>query len=156
MGREHEHIAPVLPGRKGEINGSTLATPIIGWRNSNQFVSTGMPKDACPELWILEHPDVLQNLQKEYIVNGAQVLYAPTFTANRAMLARFGLQDKVEEINAKLVALTKGAAQGTGVLVAGDIAPTNLSVEPLERRRFWSLSTFTVNRPLPLNMQGWI
>lgn len=61
-----------------------LPPRLLDGATATNLYQAGMPKDACPELWILEHPDVLQNLQKEYIVNGAQVLYAPTFTANRA------------------------------------------------------------------------
>lgn len=131
-----------------------LPPRLLDGATATNLYQAGMPKDACPELWILEHPDVLQNLQKEYIVNGAQVLYAPTFTANRAMLARFGLQDKVEEINAKLVALTKGAAQGTGVLVAGDIAPTNLSVEPFGETPFLELVNIYSEQAFALKHAG--
>ena len=38
----------------------------------------GMQAGECPELWILNHPDVFVELQKQYILSGSDVLYAPT------------------------------------------------------------------------------
>ena len=42
----------------------------------------GMQAGECPELWILNHPDVFVELQKQYILSGSDVLYAPTFTCS--------------------------------------------------------------------------
>ncbi len=79
----------------------------------------GMPKGCSTEAWVLEHPDVLQNLQRQYAEAGSQILYAPTFQAQPIALKTLGLEQDTEKINAKLVALTKAAAPGC--LVAGDI-----------------------------------
>ena len=35
----------------------------------------GMPTGVCPEQWILDHPDVILDLQKRYIEAGTQILY---------------------------------------------------------------------------------
>lgn len=43
----------------------------------------GMPVGVCPEQWILENPEVLVGLQKAYVAAGTDILFAPTFTANR-------------------------------------------------------------------------
>lgn len=79
----------------------------------------GMPKGCSTELWVLQHPEVLQSLQRQYAQAGSQILYAPTFQAQPIALAKEGLADQTESINAKLVALTKAAAPEC--LVAGDI-----------------------------------
>ena len=79
----------------------------------------GMPKGCSTELWVLEHPQVLQTLQGAYAQAGAQILYAPTFQAQPIALKALGLDKDTEAINAKLVALTRQAAPGC--LVAGDI-----------------------------------
>ena len=65
----------------------------------------GMPTGVCPEQWILDHPDVIVDLQKRYIEAGTQILYAPTFSGNRIKLEEYGLADKIVEINTKLVQL---------------------------------------------------
>lgn len=118
------------------------------------LIQAGMPTDACPEQWILEHPDVLQNLQREYVKAGAQVLYTPTFTANRAMLARFGLEKQVEDINAQLTRLTRQVADEAGVLVAGDIAPTNLAIEPFGDTPFLDLVNIYSEQAFALKHAG--
>jgi len=79
----------------------------------------GMPKGCSTEKWVLEHPDVLQNLQRQYAEAGSQILYAPTLQAQPIALKAVGLDTETEKINARLVALTKAAAPGC--LVAGDI-----------------------------------
>lgn len=94
------------------------------------LIAAGMPTDACVEQWILEHPHVLTDLQKAYIAAGSQVLYAPTFGANRAVLKRHGMVDKLETFNRRLVDLTRQAAAGSSCLIAGDMSPTGLLVEP--------------------------
>ena len=48
----------------------------------------GMPTGVCPEKWILEHPDILINLQKQFIEAGTQILLTPTFSGNRLFPCR--------------------------------------------------------------------
>ncbi len=90
----------------------------------------GMPANVCTEEWLCQHPAVLLQLQQEYIAAGAKAIYAPTFGANRACLARRGLADKVEEFNRRLTALSRQAAGQSGVLVGGSLCPTGLFVPP--------------------------
>ena len=42
----------------------------------------GMPAGSCTEKWVLDHPDVLKNIQTSYEENGSDALYTPTFGAN--------------------------------------------------------------------------
>ena len=91
----------------------------------------GMPVGVCPEQWILENSEVLINLQKRYVEAGTDILFAPTFTASRIKLKEYGLEDHLEEMNRKLVALSKEAAKGTNVLVAGDLTMTGEQLYPL-------------------------
>ena len=90
----------------------------------------GMPTGVCPEQWILDHPDVIVDLQKRYIEAGTQILYAPTFSGNRIKLEEYGLADKIVEINTKLVQLCKEAAGDKG-LVCADMTMTGESLEPM-------------------------
>lgn len=91
----------------------------------------GMPVGVCPEQWILENSEVLVNLQKQYVEAGTDILFAPTFTASRIKLKEYGLEDHLEEMNRKLVALSKEAAKGTDALVAGDLTMTGEQLYPL-------------------------
>ena len=89
----------------------------------------GMPVGICTELWALEHPEVIQKLQRAYVEAGSQIIYAPTFSANRFSLSRHGLQDRLIELNTKLIALSKEAA-GSKAYVAGDMTTTGKMLEP--------------------------
>ena len=70
----------------------------------------GMPAGVCTEQWVLEHPQVLLEVQRGYVRAGSRVLLAPTFGANRASLERSGVTGQVGEYNRRLVELTRQAA----------------------------------------------
>lgn len=93
------------------------------------MIAAGFPEGACMEQWILEHPDVFQNLQREYVKAGSNAVFAPTFGANRAKLSSYGLGDKVDEINQKLVSLSREAV-GNDILVGADLSTTGLFIPP--------------------------
>ncbi len=96
------------------------------------LMAAGMPQGVCVEAWVLEHPAVLQALQREYVAAGSQILLTPTFGANRTRLKQFGLQDRVAQMNQALAALTAETAKNAPhtVLVAGDVSPTGLFCKP--------------------------
>ena len=103
---------------------------ILDGATGTNLQQAGMPVGVCPEDWILSHRDVLADLQKAYFEAGSDIVLAPTFTANRIKLAEYGLEDKLEEINRDLVAISRTAAGSAG-LVAGDMTMTGRQLEPI-------------------------
>jgi len=101
----------------------------------SNLMKKGMPQGVCPEHWILEHKDVVLELQKAYVNAGTNILYAPTFTANRPKLYEYGLSDSLNLINRDIVALSKQAADGKA-LVAGDITMTGIPLKPIGSMEF--------------------
>lgn len=100
----------------------------------SNLVKAGMPSGVCPEQWILEHREVMLQLQKEYVQAGTNILYAPTFTANRVKLAEYHLEKNMSSMIHDLVAISKGAAASTPghpVYVAGDITMTGEQLRPM-------------------------
>lgn len=97
-----------------------LGTVILDGATGSNLMKAGMPRGVCAESWILEHPEAIQALQRRYAEAGSQIVYAPTFTASEPYLAQHGLGEKLEEINAQLVALSREAV-GENVYVAGDM-----------------------------------
>ena len=95
----------------------------------SNFLKAGMPTGVCTELWLTEHPEVLLKLQRDYVEAGAQIIYAPTFGGNRAMLEEKKVNLSVQEINSRIVALSKEAAAGRA-LVAGDMTMTGKQLVP--------------------------
>ena len=90
----------------------------------------GMPVGVSTELWAYEHPEAVLSLQRAYVEAGSDILYAPTFSANRMGLAMHGLEDRLDELNAGLVRLSRQAAEGRA-WVAGDITTTGKPLEPV-------------------------
>lgn len=103
---------------------------ILDGATGSNLQKAGMPTGVCPELWIMEHEEVLIELQKAYVEAGADILYAPTFSGNREKLNEYGLDGRTEEINKTLVSISKKAA-GDRALVAGDMTMTGVALEPV-------------------------
>ena len=111
---------------------------LLDGATGTNLMSDGMPIGVCPEAWILEHPEVLLQLQREYVEAGSNIVYAPTFTGNRIKLQEYGLEDRLEEINTSLVKLSKEAVAGKA-LVAGDMTMTGQQLFPLGEMMFEEL-----------------
>ena len=108
---------------------------LLDGATGSNLMKAGMPRGVCTEAWVCEHPQALLELQRAYVRSGSDIIYAPTFSANRHSLARHGLEDRVRELNTKLVALSKEAAEGKA-LVAGDLTTTG---EPMGTMAYQTL-----------------
>jgi len=98
----------------------------------------GMSAGVCPEKWILEHRDIMIELQRQFVDAGSNIVYAPTFTANRIKLAEYGLADHIETMNRELVALSREAV-GDRAYVAGDLTMTGEQLAPMGKLSFEEL-----------------
>ena len=108
----------------------------------SNLVKAGMPSGVCPEQWILEHQDVMLQLQKDYVQVGTNILYAPTFTANRVKLAEYHLEKNMTSMIRDLVAISKKAAESTPghpVYVAGDLTMTGEQLKPMGKMELETL-----------------
>lgn len=108
----------------------------------SNLVKAGMPSGVCPEQWILEHQGVMLQLQKDYVQAGTNILYAPTFTANRVKLAEYHLEKNMTSMIRDLVAISKKAAESTPghpVYVAGDLTMTGEQLKPMGKMELETL-----------------
>lgn len=103
---------------------------ILDGANGTELQKRGYDGSKCTEAWVLEHPEVMKQLQKEYIDAGSDIVYAPTFGANRVKLEENGIFNMVGDFNKRLVEISKEAAAGKA-LVAGDIATSGKFLAPL-------------------------
>ena len=109
---------------------------LLDGATGSNLMKAGMPIGVCAEAWIRDNPQALLELQKAYVEAGTQILYAPTFSANRHSLSRHGLQDQVAELNRTLLALAKEAGSA---YVAGDMTTTGIPLEPLGTMKYHTL-----------------
>lgn len=91
----------------------------------------GLESGACPDLWNADEPDKVVAIQRAYVEAGARIILTNTFGATRFRLARYGLKDRVQELNRAGAHLARRATKGTDALVAGDVGPSGELLAPL-------------------------
>ena len=90
-----------------------------------QLQSRGLPVGACPDAWNLHCPDAVEAVARAYVEAGSQVILTNTFGANRFILARYDLGERVAEINAAGVEISRSAA-GDRAKVFASMGPTGV------------------------------
>jgi betaine-homocysteine S-methyltransferase len=76
-----------------------------------------------PEV-VIEHPEALEQLHREFLRAGAEVLQTMTFYASDDKLATVGMAGKVDEINREAVRIAREVAAEGGASVAGNLSLT--------------------------------
>ena len=67
---------------------------LLDGATASNLQKAGMPRGCCTEAWVLENPEKLLNLQRQYFEAGSQIIYAPTFQAQPIALKAVGLEDR--------------------------------------------------------------
>ena len=94
-----------------------------------QLQDKGLPAGASPELFMMEHGEIIEDVHAAYIDSGSDIIYTNTFGANAKKLCKS--QYTVEEVITRAVQLAKSAAKRrNGVQVALDIGPIGELLEP--------------------------
>jgi betaine-homocysteine S-methyltransferase len=78
-----------------------------------------------PEV-VLEHPELVAELHREFVHAGSDVVEAFTYYAHREKLRIVGKEHLLEEINRQALRIAGDVARETGALLAGDICNTNV------------------------------
>jgi betaine-homocysteine S-methyltransferase len=87
-----------------------------------------------PEV-VLEHPDLVAKLHREFVHAGSDVVEAFTYYAHREKLRLIGSEHLLEPLNREALAIAGSVARETGTLLAGNVCNTNLYLdEPASRR----------------------
>jgi len=97
-----------------------------------ELQARGLAPGERPELFGMEHSDVVEEVHRNYIAAGSRVIYSNTFGANGHKL--IGTGKSVAEVIAANVATARRAAEHSGVKgvrVALDVGPIGELVEPL-------------------------
>ena len=94
-----------------------------------QLQANGLPAGASPEIFMMEHGNIIEEIHAAYIDSGSDIIYTNTFGANAKKLTK--TRYTVEEIVTTAVQLAKSAAKRKpGVRVALDIGPIGELLEP--------------------------
>jgi betaine-homocysteine S-methyltransferase len=102
-----------------------------------------------PEV-VLEHPEAVEQLHREYTRAGSDVVEALTYYAHRDKLQLVGREFALETLNRQALRLARRVAAETNALVAGNICntnvyePGNLASEEVVRQMFTEQVTWAV------------
>ena len=84
----------------------------------------------------LSQPDLIRGIHHEYLQAGAEVVETNTFGANSFRLGRYGMADRVRDINFGGAKLAREAAKSFDVWVGGSVGPLGIRIEPLGKTSF--------------------
>lgn len=126
---------------------------ILDGATGTELQKCGYKGDVSAEQWVLENPDSIIGIQKGYVKAGSNVLYSPSFGANRRKLEEHGIFNKTADYNRRLAALSQKAADGRA-FVAGDISPTGLFLSPLGEASFEELVDIYTEQAAGLEQAG--
>src|SRR4029077_15249263 len=78
-----------------------------------------------PEV-VLDHPEVVEELHREFVHAGSDVVEAFTYYGHRQKLRVVGKEDILEPLNRQALSIAAGVARQTGTLLAGNVCNTNV------------------------------
>ncbi len=90
----------------------------------------GLLKGKAPESWVLEKPEEIIRLEKDFISAGADIILTCTFGASSIRLSQNGIERKPSEIIDAAVKLAKQAVNGKNVMIGGSIGPLGHMLKP--------------------------
>jgi 5-methyltetrahydrofolate--homocysteine methyltransferase len=105
-----------------------------------QIIKRGLKPSESPDSWNLTHADMVGEVAAEYVNAGSRVILTNTFGANRYVLGKFGLANKVAEINRKGIEISKTAA-GSRAYVFASIGPSGklLATKQVTETDLWQV-----------------
>lgn len=109
--------------------GPILADGAMG----TMLYARGISFDRCFDELNLSNPGLVQEIHREYIRAGAELIETNTFGANRIKLAHHGLESQVRDINRRGVKLAREVREVTGeeIFVLGSVGPIGQLLESL-------------------------
>ena len=98
------------------------------------LLNDGVPIDRCFEELCVSEPARIQKIHEDYIAAGARVIETNTFGANAVRLGRFGMENRVGEINQAAVLVARCAAKNRDVFIAGSVGPLGITADEAATR----------------------
>ena len=92
--------------------------------------SRGLALGRCAEAWVLQSPEKILELHRDFIDAGADLVLTCSFGATPLRLRTTGLADRAREINRRAAELARQAVAERDVYVAGSMGPTGEMLKP--------------------------
>lgn len=93
------------------------------------LLQRGLPAGQCPESINLSRPELLEEIARQYLDAGAEIIQTNTFGASLANLTTYGLEHQAQQIIQAAVQAVR-AAVGNRAFVCGSCGPTGRLLKP--------------------------
>ncbi len=126
--------APGAGGAWGLFEGDNAGTVLCDGAMGSMLYGRGVFINRCYDELNVSQPELVRGVHTEYLQAGAQVIETNTFGANRLRLARYGLEERVRELNLAGVKLARECVrqmkekQASDAFVAGALGPLGVRV----------------------------
>lgn len=90
----------------------------------------GLPVGMPSDLWVVDNPEAVMELHRDFLQAGSDILLTDTFGSSRLHLNHAGLADRFDDTNRRAVALAKQVVEGTDTLVGGSMGPLGEMLQP--------------------------
>lgn len=90
----------------------------------------GLPAGTPSDLWVMDNPEGVVQLHRDFISAGSDIILTNTFGSSRLHLGHAGLTDRFEQTNRQAVELAQRAAADTDTLIAGSMGPLGEMLQP--------------------------
>jgi 5-methyltetrahydrofolate--homocysteine methyltransferase len=114
-------LAEIISGKILVLDGAT----------GTNLQARGLDKGKSGEAWVLEKPEQIIALHRDFIAAGSNIILTCTFNGNHFRLQHLGLEDQEKDVNQAAVSLAKEAVGDNRIFIAGSIGPTGQMLKPL-------------------------
>ncbi len=94
------------------------------------LMARGLPAGQIAEVWVMERPDEIIRLERDFIQAGADLILTSTFNATPIRLKGSSLEGKTELVNRKATELARTAIGNRQVFIAGSLGPVGQLLKP--------------------------
>lgn len=103
---------------------------VLDGATGTNLQSRGLPGGTPSDIWVMDNPDVVEQLHRDFLESGADIILTNTFGSSRLHLGHVGLSERFDDTNRRAVALACQVVQGTQTLIAGSLGPLGEMVQP--------------------------
>jgi 5-methyltetrahydrofolate--homocysteine methyltransferase len=90
----------------------------------------GLPAGVPPDEWVLDNPEAVLQLHRDFVAAGSNIILTDTFGATSLRLRGSKYEGRSTELNLRAVELARQAAEPNGVFVGGSLGPVGALLKP--------------------------
>jgi len=108
-----------------------------------ELMSAGVPMDVSFEEINISAPEVVSRIHDSYVAAGARLIETNTFGANASRLSKYGLENRVRELNRAGIQLARKSIGNRPIYLAASIGPLGIADPHAELQEIDRANIFT-------------